>query len=327
VIPLSEQLSNEKISSIFFKQNFPLDLFLVLIWLAAGIAVIYLPFLNGTPVRIVFTLPVILVIPGYCLLTALFPKNGDIDLMTRMVLSIGLSLVIVPLIGLGLNFSPWGIRLDPIVISVTLFSLVSVIISHYRRAILPGEERFRMPFSGIVDAFRKEFLTKDGKRSHRILNIVLVFAILITLILAIYVITVPREGEKFTEFFILGENRTADRYPDTIVPGQEYSMFVGIGNHEYSDVRYTIETWMLQTEFDNVTNRSRILVMDPSDRLSFTLAHNETTIIPYNFSVRKNGYNRIEFLLFKESVYGPEVTGNDRINASYRELHLRVTVQ
>jgi len=327
VIPLSEETRIEKIYSVFFKQDFPPDLLLVLVWLAASIAAIYLSFPNETPLRVVLALPVILVIPGYCLLTALFPKNRDIDLLARMVLSIGLSIAIVPLIGLGLNFTPWGIRLDPIVILLTFFTLVTVIISHYQRAILPIEERFRIPFPEIAGAFRKEFLTKGGKRGDQILNAVLAIAILITIITAIYVITVPREGEKFTEFFILGENRTAASYPASIVQGQDYPMYVGVGNHEYSDVHYTIETWMLLTEFDNITNSSRILAMDPSDRLAVTLVHNETTIIPYNFSVKKSGYNRVEFLLFKDIVYGPELTGNDRINASYRELHLWVTVQ
>jgi len=66
--------------------------------------------------------------------------------------------------------------------------------------------------------------------------------------------------------------------------------------------------------------------MDPNDKLSLTLAHNETRIIPYNLSVKKTGYNRFEFLLYKEIVPGFEVSGNDRINASYRNLHLWVTV-
>jgi uncharacterized membrane protein len=100
---------------------------------------------------------------------------------------------------------------------------------------------------------------------------------------------------------------------------------VGVVNHEYRDVHYTIETWMLSTEFDNMTNSSRILAMDPNNRLSLTLAHNETAIIPYTLTVQKSGYNRMEFLLFKETVYGSEFTGSDRINASYRELHLRLT--
>jgi uncharacterized membrane protein len=141
------------------------------------------------------------------------------------------------------------------------------------------------------------------------------------------VIIFPQDGERFTEFFILGENRTAANYPDVIRPGQNYPMYVGIVNHEYRDTSYTIETWLLRTEFDNVTNTSHIIAMDPSDRLSFTLANNETKIIPYNLSVRKTGYDRVEFLLFNESIPGLEVTGKDRINASYRYLHLWETVE
>ena len=327
VIPLSEETGIEKIYSVFFKQDFAPDLILVLVWLAVSIATTYLSFLNGTPIRFVLAIPVILLIPGYCLLAALFPKMDDIDLMTRMVLSIGLSIAIVPLIGLGLNFTPWGIRLDPIVISLTIFTLIMVIVSQYRRAILPSEERLKIPFFEIAAAFRKEFLMKEGKKADRILNAILVLGILITLIITVYAVTVPQEGEKFTEFFILDENRTASDYPDLIIPGQEYPMYVGIGNHEFSDVRYTIETWTLLTEFDNVTNRSRIVGMDPGDRLSLILVHNETAIIPYKLSVKKIGYNRVEFLLFKETVAGPDITGSDRINASYRELHLLVNVQ
>ena len=57
-------------------------------------------------------------------------------------------------------------------------------------------------------------------------------------------------------------------------------------------MNYTIETWALRTEFDNVTNSSTILEMDPNDRLSLTLAHNETKILPFNLFVIKPGYNQ-----------------------------------
>ena len=327
VIPMPEKQPPTTISPVFSRQEIPADLILVVVWLTASIAAIYLPFLNETPARVVLAIPVILFLPGYCLLAALFPKNGDIDLMPRMVLSSGLSIALVPLIGLGLNFTSWGIRRDPIVISLTLFTLVMIIVTLYQRAIFPSEERFRMPLSEIAGAFQKEFLTKGGKRGNQILNAALAVAILITIITAVYVLTVPREGEQFTEFFILGENRTTANYPDKIIPGQDYPMYVGIANHEYGDITYTIETWMVLTEFDNVTNSSYILAMDPNNRVQLTLVHNQTVIIPYNLSAQKSGYNRVEFLLFKDIVYGPEITGTDRISASYRDLHLKVTVQ
>jgi len=323
-------------SPVLSRKDVPADLILIVVWLTASIAAIYLPFLNETPVRIALAIPVILVIPGYCLLAALFPKNGDLDLMTRMVLSIGVSIVIVPMIGLGLNFTPWGIRLDSIVTSLTLFTLVMTLIILYQRSRLPFEERFRMPVSEIAAAIKEEFWKKEATRNARILNGALAVAILITILTAVYVVTVPREGEQFTEFFILGENRTAANYPDWIIPGRNYSMFVGVGNHENGDSTYTIETWMLQTEFDNSTNRSRILIMDPDTRVQFTLAQNQTTIIPYNlsvpnisvqnFSVPKNRYNLVEFLLFKGTLPGHELSGTDRINASYRDLHLNVKI-
>ena len=306
------------------RYEFPADLVLIVGWLAATVGIIYLTPPTFVPLRVVLAIPVILFIPGYCLLCSLFPGNGDVDLMTRMVLSVGVSIVIVPLIGLGLNFTPWGIHLDTIVISLSLFTIVMVIVTWYMRSTLPSEKRFRMPFSEIATDFRQGFLKKDGSGVDKILTVALVLALLITIIITVYVISVPREGEKYTAFFILGENQTAANYPDQIVPGREYSMYVGVRNHEYRDVQYTVETWMLRTEFDNMTNSSRILAMDPYDRLMLTLAHNETIIIPYNLSVRKSGYNRVEFLLFNDIMYYPDLTGRDRINASYRELHLGV---
>jgi len=327
VILLSEKTRIEKSYSAIFGQKFPVDLALVVVWLVASIVAFYLPLLNATPLRILLALPIILFIPGYCLIAALFPKNDDINLMERMVLSIGLSIVVVPLIGLGLHFTSWGIRLDPIVISVTLFTLVMLLISFYRRALVPFEGRFSFPFSEIGGTIRKEIFPAGSGTVERILSAVLILSILIAIITSIYVITVPGEGERFTEFFILGENRTAADYPDKIIVGQNYPIYISVGNHEYRNMNYTIETWIMRTEFDNVTNISKIMEMDPNDRMSLTLPHNETIIIPYNVSVKKTGYNRVDFLLFDEIAPGFNVTGSDRINASYRDLHLWVTVE
>ena len=327
MIPLSEKTYIEKIYSVFFEQEFPLDLTLVIVWLAASIVAIYLPILNETTLRIVLTLPIVLFIPGYCLIAALFPKDGNIDLIERIALSIGLSIAVVPLIGLGLNFTPWGIRLETIVISLTFFTWAMILVAYYRRAILPYEEQFRMPFSAISFRILKVFLPQGKSRVDRLLSVVLTVVAIVAILTTLCVIFFPQEGERFTEFFILGENRTAANYPDAIRPGQNYPMYIGIGNHEYRDTSYTIETWLLRTEFNNVTNTSHIIAMDPNDRVSFTIAHNETKIIPYNLSVRKTGYDRVEFLLFNESVPGFDVTGKDRINASYRDLHLWETVK
>jgi len=64
----------------------------------------------------------VLFLPGYALIEALFPKKADLEGLERMALSIGLSLALVPLVGLALNYTPWGIRLDPIFASLALLT-------------------------------------------------------------------------------------------------------------------------------------------------------------------------------------------------------------
>jgi uncharacterized membrane protein len=66
----------------------------------------------------------VLFLPGYSLLQLLFPKGSELDSLERFALDIGISLAVVPLIGLMLNFTPWGIRLVPIMISLAGFTIV-----------------------------------------------------------------------------------------------------------------------------------------------------------------------------------------------------------
>jgi len=78
----------------------------------------------------------VLFLPGYTLIEALFPKRLEpksLDAIVRLALSIGLSLAITPLIGLLLNYTPWGIRLNTIVISLTLFTLTMSLVAAHRK--------------------------------------------------------------------------------------------------------------------------------------------------------------------------------------------------
>lgn len=83
----------------------------------------------------------VLWLPGYSFTKALFPKrimktesSGDLDPVERVALSIGLSIALVPMVGLLLNYTPWGIRLTPIVTSLfaltTAFAAAGVIREH-----------------------------------------------------------------------------------------------------------------------------------------------------------------------------------------------------
>jgi uncharacterized membrane protein len=75
----------------------------------------------------------VLFIPGYVAVEALFPKGRELDSIERFALSVGLSLALVPLVGLLLNYTPWGIRLTPIVISLVILTVGLAVIAFARR--------------------------------------------------------------------------------------------------------------------------------------------------------------------------------------------------
>jgi uncharacterized membrane protein len=107
---------------------------IAIILIALCLISVYLSeFIIVSALRIVFGSIFVLFIPGYSLVEALYPKEEDISPLERLALSIGLSLALVPLIGLILNYTPWGIRLNPILISLSLTSLILLIISSYRK--------------------------------------------------------------------------------------------------------------------------------------------------------------------------------------------------
>lgn len=73
----------------------------------------------------------VLWLPGYTFIKALFPthvpiktSSENLDTIERIALSIGMSLALVPIVGLLLNYTPWGIRLTPIVLSLLALTIV-----------------------------------------------------------------------------------------------------------------------------------------------------------------------------------------------------------
>ena len=119
----------------------PKDLALVSIMLFC-ILFVLTPLLNETPMRLALTLLLVLFLPEYSLIAALFPRKGDLDGINRIALSFGLSIAVVPLLGLALNYTPFGIRLVPILIVLSIFTVSLAVIAYLRRQWLPEGDRF-----------------------------------------------------------------------------------------------------------------------------------------------------------------------------------------
>jgi len=79
--------------------------------------------------------------------------------------------------------------------------------------------------------------------------------------------------------------------------------------------------------FDTTTNTSSVNAMERIGRFALEIPHNTTVEEPYSFTVDRTDMNRLQFLLFNETVPADDVWGQDRINASYRDLHLWIRVR
>ncbi|ASJ03602.1 hypothetical protein A3L09_10200 [Thermococcus profundus] len=268
---------------------------------------LFIAFFPDSILRKVLGLAFVLFFPGYVFITALFPERKELDNLERLALSFGLSIAVVPLIGLVLNYTPWGIRLTPILVSLTLFNIVLAVAAVYRRktAINPW-----IPWMTPED-IKRELEWDSASRLDKALTVALIIAIIISLVTLGYVVTHPKPGEAFTEFYILGPGGKAADYPTKLLPGENGTVIIGIVNHEHRNVTYYVQIWLVNLTWDSATNTTIIHEMYPMPGwFNVTLPHVPVNIegnwtpqfkTNYTFSIDKPGKWQVWFLLFKDN--------------------------
>ena len=181
--------------------SFKIERDIILVNILSALLIAIIAFFPDSPVRIILGLPFILFFPGYMLICALFPRKEDLGLVERLALSMGLSMAVTSLIGLTLNYTPFGIRLYPITFSLFLFILLMSAVAMYRRRIISPGDAFaplsQKSISGCFERVKNEFIKSDAE--NRIIKIIAIIAfILITLALTIIAKTPPVSGYELT---------------------------------------------------------------------------------------------------------------------------------
>ena len=315
-------------------RELPADLAGALALVAATNVAVLAPLIRETPLRIPLGLAFVLFVPGYAFIAALFPEAGEsptaadaaddgtsedadeaglgsyvpgldrsgIDGIERVALSFGLSIAIVPLIGLVLNFTPWGIRLVPIMLAVSGFTVVATVVGAVRRWELPPEERFRVPYREWYAAGRAELLEPDT-RGDAVLNVLLVASVVLALGSVGYAVMVPPQGEQFSAVYVLtedddGELVAAD-YPSELEHGEAAEIVVGVDNHEHRTVDYTVV--VVEQRVETVGNESVVEEQRELDRFQTTIAHEESWHHPHEIEPTLTGEDvRVVWLLFPD---------------------------
>ncbi|TYT60490.1 DUF1616 domain-containing protein [Natrialba swarupiae] len=263
-------------------------------------------------------------------------SREGIDGIERVALSFGLSIAIVPLIGLALNFTPWGIRLVPIMIATTGFTLLAAAIATIRRWQVPPEDRFSVPYREWYETGRSEMLEPES-RADGLLNVLLVLSILLAVGSVTFAAVVPPQGEQFSAVYILTEDDdgdlVADGYPTAVGAGESAEIVVGVDNNEHRTVEYTLVVVEQDVEIvpnetatdssDPPVNETVVTEQNELDRFETRLEHNESWHHSHEFEPTITGDDtRIVWLLFPEDV--PEEPSMD--DTEYT-VHLWVDVE
>ncbi|MBI2912966.1 MAG: DUF1616 domain-containing protein, partial [Chloroflexi bacterium] len=213
-----------------------MDLIIVALVTAASAAVVGLA---GPPdaVRVPLMLPLALFSPGYSLAAALYPRRDDLEPLERLGLSFGLSLAALPLIGLALNYGPWGVRWEPLLAFLALLVFLACALGLLHRRFVPAADRFApsIRLSPAGGALRPSLRIATTVVS--LAPVAVVAAVLLVLLAG------QRSGSAaYTEFYILPSAGPADSFPGQIMVGQQVSLTLGITNREGQAKLYAVST-------------------------------------------------------------------------------------
>lgn len=329
-------------------RRLPADLIATVLTLFTLDLVVLLPTTQGSSIRVVLATAGFLLIPGYALTAALFPRSSrstyaiddeemsisrdasrypyewNIGGVARLAVSFGTSVAIICLIGLLLNHTEWGIQLVPILLLLNLSTIAAVGVAVVRRRLLPEADRFSVSYRDWLTSCRATFF-EPASRTDGLLNILLVLGVLLAVASVGYALAMPKQGEAITEFYLMtrndnGETTLAD-YPTEFNVGEGEELVLAISNHERKTESYEVVVMQQQAGFVG-NNTSRRLQERELDRIHITLRNNETWIRDYRVRPTMSGERqRLVFLLYRDAAPADPTVEN-----AYRKTILRVNV-
>ena len=253
-------------------------------------------------------------VPGYVLAAALFPEKTELDWTERFALSLGLSIAAVPLLGFILNFTPWGVRFVPTVVSILVFTGTVGYVGVWRRMRLPVDLRLGASITLNMSAWNRYDAFNKG------IALALAASIVVAGVSLVYFAMKLRTGETFTEFYMLGQGGKANGYPTNLTVSQTGTVMIGITNHEAATVNYTVRVDLvgLEVVYNATSGASGTVEINRTawSWFNVTLPDGHAWTQSYSFSIPYAGPWKVQFLLFR----------NEDVSSVYRELHLYVKV-
>jgi uncharacterized membrane protein len=259
-----------------FVRRYPFDLAAVSIGAVLAFLVVT-AFESGNGLRLFVTMPLSLFLPGYALVSVLFParerdaretaataaeaRPRGIDITERVGLGFVLSLAIVPLAVLILPITGWGLTTASVAATLALVTIVAAQLGVVRRLRTPDAERFSVsPVSSLGR------LRGDESAVATASSVLLVVAIGTAVGALLVGFLLPVAGGGYTELALYSEDEdgelVAGALPSEVEPGESIPLTVSIENQEGDQQRYTVVVQEQVIEDGEVVERTELRRID-----------------------------------------------------------------
>lgn len=297
----------------------------------------------GGAVRIALTIPLICFLPGYALVSAMFPDEpddnyqsfdeektglgnpllvtGGLETIERFVLSVVFSVALVPAIALLASATPRGLTLETVLPGVGLLTVVLAVIAIGSRYRCPADRRFAVSVSPESLLFTRDGSTAYERTSPRPYNVAIVIGLVLLVATGGYAVANPPQHDEFTEFAVETEDVTGETetmYESTYTAGESHELNATITNQEHEERSYTTVALLERVDGDGaVTERTEL------DRKSATVADGEKhqQTLEITPSMQGDGL-RLTLLLYEGEPPSDPTTEN-----AYRSIHLPIEVE
>lgn len=283
---------------------------------------------TGPSTSLVFGTPLLFFLPGYALLSVLFPRGraraetgtriadagaraetrpnltsglseGHLGWRARVALSVGTSVSLLPLFALALAAAGVGFESAAIVGSLALFTVTGMFAGLVRRWRLQTSDLYVVPFRRWWGELASAANPAEGREAT--LNLALVFVIVLAMSGVTYAVVSPPDEESYTEVALLtseGENLVAGNYTRNLSRGGESSVAVSIENQEGEQVNYTLVTQLERVRTDN--GSFTVLERDELDRTQIAVDDGQTRYLNQTVSPTMLGQDlRLSYYLYK----------------------------
>lgn len=229
----------------------PLDLVVAVVLAIVAALAVQWPTAFPAVVRVVSAGSLGVFVVGYTLLEAVFPQPATASDGTplfrpveRVGLALALSVVVVPLTALGVEYAPLTLEVSTILTTVSGLTLCACVVAWIRRWLRAGPQQGRSAGLGGVVADRAG-AWRSASTLDRTLDVVVVLSLVFATVTVAAVPLHDPTREPYTELTVLTENESgvlvADDYPRNMTRDGRYRTCLVVGNHEQQPVDYTIQ--------------------------------------------------------------------------------------